>query len=850
MKGNNKQYYVILFLTICFFFCQKKEGNNKDWIQTQNDYVFFGNVDSDTLNYIWEGNVFENIIHGDGVLLGYHKGELIERKNVSAYWGSLKKEDVLQLSNDEEYIGSITKGKFFNGFGVLVKGDREVYIGHFAESKPNGFLTLYKNDKVYYKGEWKDGAFNGFGTLRKEDGSVKKGIWKNGNLSQTDETVQTPKGIYSGGILNNLSEGYGIMKYKNGGHYEGIWHKGKWNGKGFFISNRKDSITGDWQGGKLEGYGLFKSSLFLYEGDWRSNKPNGIGYIVYADSTFYTGSWSEGKKTGYGDIIYSNSDSYFGEWLEDEPDGIGRYYYNNGDSYNGEWKNGLQHGAGIYNSKDFRYEGNWQKGWINGKGKIAYPNGDYYEGDFVENEKSGTGYYHFKNGNFYEGEFIDNQFNGLGVFQFVDGNRYEGDFNDGKINGDGTLYYREGETTLAITAFWDGTNNFPERASVLFSNGDLYEGELVNGFPTKNGTWTTEEERIKGKDLSNQLSRANEFYKKHRDTWNKAVIGISVVLTAVGIDTASTGIGVPVAVTTYAVNVGLNVLDAGMAIASAAIDVNTALQNDEDPTEAYVTLATEVSVNAALILVPKALQKPAATRIKNATKNTVRNSIVAFSRNKSFAKVIAITKDAQGKLVKTLETSKTKWLQSKAGVFTNRLTTKFDHQAISSKIKSDYKNLEIGKSADGGVLRRNMLRTSPKLNRTVAKEKVISKRINPNEKRVTAEAHHIVAGNKPSALRARKEYFEKHGIDINDPHNGILLPTNPRSIFKGARHGNHVSNYDDYVYQKLKEANPQSREEVIEVLDLIKRELYKGELTLLKNRSANTLFSIFKFTQR
>lgn len=634
-----KKYFTLLIIVVGFLSCQKKEINNKDWIQTQNDYVFFGNVDRDTLDYSWEGDVIENIIHGDGVLSSYYNGKLVENRNISAYWGALSKDDVVQLPNDEEYIGQITEEKFLNGFGVLVKGNSEIYVGYFRDSKPEGFLTLYKNEKIYYKGKWNDGAFNGFGELHKEDGSVIKGIWKKGTLSQTDKTVKTSKGIYSGGILNNMPEGYGVMKYNNGSNYEGIWQKGK-----------------------FEGYGLFKSTLFLYEGDWKSNKPNGRGYIMYADSTFYSGGWSEGEKSGYGDVVYSNSDSYFGEWLKDEPNGVGRYYYNNGDNYNGEWKNGLQHGLGVYNSKEFLYEGNWKQGWMNGEGKITYPNGDYYEGDFVENEKYGIGYYHFKNGNFYEGEFSDDQFNGVGVFQFADGNRYEGDFRDGKIYGDGTLYYREGKKTIAITAFWDGTNNFPKQASVLFSNGDLYEGELVNGFPTNNGAWTTEKERFKGIDIPKGMLRANEFYKKHRDTWNKTVVGVSAVLTVAELAAASTGIGAPVAVVIHVANVGLNVVDAGMAITSAAIDVNTALQNGEDPQEAYAQLATEVGVNVGLILVPKVLQKPAAKGIKNTIKKPVKKSIVALSKSKSFAKVITFTKNADGKLVKSLDKATTKLL--------------------------------------------------------------------------------------------------------------------------------------------------------------------------------------------
>lgn len=663
---------ILLVISINLNSCNQKQSVQKEWIKTIDDKYLVWGVAED-YEYSWEGGVFENYIHGTGVLSIYKDNSLIETiiydNNKKTYFGTTTYSDVHDINNGDEYIGKILNGTL-NGIGILKKSNGEIYSGSFLDGKPHGQLNYYKKNKLAYSGKWEDGTFNGFGTLYKEDGSTKTGIWKKGKLTQTDETVKTKQGTYSGGILNNMSEGYGIMKYNSGSYYEGFWQKSKWYGKGVFVSSKQDSVIGDWQNGKLEGYGLYKSSLFLYEGDWRDNKPDGIGHIVYADSTSYRGGWSEGRKAGYGDIIYSNSDSYFGEWLEDEPNGIGRYYYNNGDRYSGEWINGLQDGVGIYMAKDFHYEGNWQQGWMHGEGKITYPNGDYYEGDFVENEKIGTGYYHFKNGNFYEGEFIEERFSGLGVFQFADGNRYEGNFTDGNIAGDGTLYFREGKTTIAITASWDGTANFPKQASVLFSNGDLYEGELVNGFPTENGTWTTEEERIKGIEIPDKLLRANEFYKKHKDTWDKAVIGISVVLTTVQLATASTGVGIPVAAAIYVVNVGLNVLDAGVAIASATIDINTALQNGEDPTEAYATLATEVSVNAALILVPKAVQKTAATGIKsatkkvvrNTTKNVVRKSIVTFTKDKPFGKVITITRNPQGRLVKTLNNSTGKLL--------------------------------------------------------------------------------------------------------------------------------------------------------------------------------------------
>ena len=95
----------------------------------------------------------------------------------------------------------------------------------------------------------------------------------------------------------------------------------------------------------------------------------------------------------------------------------------------------------------------------------------------------------------------------------------------------------------------------------------------------------------------------------------------------------------------------------------------------------------------------------------------------------------------------------------------------------------------------------------------------------------------MVAGNSPSAERAR-DLLKKFKIDINDPRNGILLPTKPESIMKGTIHKSHLPPYDDIVYDRLKMAKTQ--EQALEILDDLKKELYKGQLRLTANHRVNT----------
>lgn len=107
--------------------------------------------------------------------------------------------------------------------------------------------------------------------------------------------------------------------------------------------------------------------------------------------------------------------------------------------------------------------------------------------------------------------------------------------------------------------------------------------------------------------------------------------------------------------------------------------------------------------------------------------------------------------------------------------------------------------------------------------------------MDPNvEKQINAfggvAAHHVVPGNDPHAKGAR-EILKKYKIDINSPENGIFLPTDKNSIYKGVIHNtNHSPKYSKHVYNQLKECK--SKDEVISALDKIKHDLYNGKLYL------------------
>jgi len=649
---SNHRLYYILFLFLIFVGCSP--APQYSWIQTKEGCLLWLQC-SDTQSkqtYSWDGQSIGKVAHGKGTLTIDNNGKTIHTSSENLYYGTVNHQGVIEISQNEHYIGEVSSRQY-KGFGVLIKGD-EIFVGNFDDSNASGYCQYFKSGALKYKGLWQNHKFHGDGVLYTDNDSI-VGVWNEGVLVKAKITQETKYGQYTGYIENNLPNGIGSMSYLNGWKYIGYWKDGSWNG-----------------------YGELTTSSFEYSGEWFSGKPQGDGIVSFMDGGFYDGNWSEGKREGWGDAYNQDGTYYVGEWLDGEYNGQGSFYYVDDSYYDGQWLNGLQNGLGAYFSKNFTYVGQWEEGWINGEGRIEYANGDYYEGNFVENKRYGLGYYHFKAGNSYEGEFVDDVFNGLGRFYFQDGTLYEGEFLNGKICGDGTYYFIDNKDTMAITANWDGSSNFPKIASILFSNGDVYEGEIINGKPTKNGKWyPCESSWTKDKILA-----ANDYYKLHKESIDKAVIitslSLAVVATAAA-TIASAGAGTPalaatvsalttVANTANTINTVINVADIAANVSSSAID------------EDWEGVATEVAINAAFIFVPRGVTKvltskparKAAVKLsQSAVSKAVRKSVITISKSKPYKKVSTVIIDKSGKIsnafVSSTKSNLEKFSKSKYG---------------------------------------------------------------------------------------------------------------------------------------------------------------------------------------
>lgn len=98
-----------------------------------------------------------------------------------------------------------------------------------------------------------------------------------------------------------------------------------------------------------------------YDGEWKNNKTNGKGSLIYGNGDKYIGKFLNGKKNGIGTYTWSNGEKYNGEWVNDKITGDGTYTFKNGDVYSGEWNNNKMNGQGSYTFKNKKtLKGAWK----------------------------------------------------------------------------------------------------------------------------------------------------------------------------------------------------------------------------------------------------------------------------------------------------------------------------------------------------------------------------------------------------------------------------------------------------------------------------------------------------------
>ena len=218
----------------------------------------------------------------------------------------------------------------------------------------------------------------------------------------------------------------------------------------------------------------------LYFGDIKNDLPNGLGIHINFDFEYH-GEWKDGLKHGQGSYDDKNYENvyYDGEWLNGKKNGQGKFVYGvDGSFYDGEWLNDKKNGQGTMTLADGTViKSEWKNSDANGNGSINYADGAKYIGELKDNEKHGTGTFIFTDGSKYNGEFKNDTFNGYGTFADSSGFKYVGEMKNGLRHGQGTFINNDG--TKYVGEFKNSKMDGP--GTFVLLDGSNHTGEYKNG---------------------------------------------------------------------------------------------------------------------------------------------------------------------------------------------------------------------------------------------------------------------------------------------------------------------------------------------------------------------------------
>lgn len=227
LKGG-KLLNIFLFMCILTMISACDSKREKEWIMTENGFLFWGVKSSDDAVYFWDGDSIFNLAHGKGKLkVVEDNGEYTNTQNIKLNFGSIRKQDWKHTVNGL-FLGQMKENKP-EGFGVL-KTDSIISIGEFDEGVlSEGVVTILHNDIIHYHGDYSNSQYHGYGILYDKKGRIQ----------------------YIGGFKEGLYHGYGKLFNDSCLVYVGNWKKGLYHGEGI-LYQKGVAIKGDWSKGVIQ----------------------------------------------------------------------------------------------------------------------------------------------------------------------------------------------------------------------------------------------------------------------------------------------------------------------------------------------------------------------------------------------------------------------------------------------------------------------------------------------------------------------------------------------------------------------------------------------------------------------
>lgn len=305
------------------------------------------------------------------------------------------------------YIGEWLGG-FRHGYGAMVWPDKAKYEGNWSYGRPSGYGKFVHVDKEAYSGAWviywifpKD-LFSSAGNFEKLKNLASDGflwLYAKHEIFKSEPPEQRRSSMHRKASVTIIQDKIKHLKLKS----ETIFHR----------------------------LAELKSVLKL---SFTVDKSKAFKEVSYEGGGHYIGNWKENKREGYGKMVWPSGECYEGLWVSDKQRGMGKQTWTSGNFYLGEFENDQKEGLGEYHWKDGSfYIGEWRRNKMHGIGKNRWDDGKEYIGEWANGAREGIGVMVYKGGSRYEGFFSNDRQHGLGVLLESDGRTLKGHWENGKF---------------------------------------------------------------------------------------------------------------------------------------------------------------------------------------------------------------------------------------------------------------------------------------------------------------------------------------------------------------------------------------------------------------------------------
>ena len=181
-----------------------------------------------------------------------------------------------QITNNFLYYGNINNN-LSNGKGILINKEGNILSGTWINGKCTGKTYFSINNLFVYEGDFVNNKKEGLGIETYNDGSKYEGEFKLNKKNGKGKCILNNGEIYEGDFVDDLYEGEGIYKWPSEGReYKGQFKKGVIDGKGINKYSDGSIFEGYYKNGQKHGIGLYKwPNGKIIKGNWVNNKLHG-----------------------------------------------------------------------------------------------------------------------------------------------------------------------------------------------------------------------------------------------------------------------------------------------------------------------------------------------------------------------------------------------------------------------------------------------------------------------------------------------------------------------------------------------------------------------------------------------